>query len=110
MSIDPPVSPPQVICGVSIFVFFPARAVVLVLISRPLPISATKATNAIKLLQLVSEDFLIFILYFLLLAGLIQRAVVRLSQASSFLPTVLPGFGGWGVSYSQSADSRFSPS
>jgi len=54
--------------GVSTFVFGGAAEVV-VLISRPLTAITTKATKAIKLRQLLSEDFLAFILFFLLLAG-----------------------------------------
>jgi hypothetical protein len=48
--------------GVSIFVFGGAAEVV-VLTSKPLTAIAKKATKAIKLLQLLSEDFLKCILY-----------------------------------------------
>jgi hypothetical protein len=54
--------------GVSIFVLGGAAEVV-VLISIPLTAIATKATNAIKLRQLFSEDSLEFILYLSCLPG-----------------------------------------
>ena len=67
MSIDVGDDPAQVIVGFASFAGGAADEVVPS--SNPLADTATKATKAIKLLQLLSEDFLAFILFFLLLAG-----------------------------------------